>query len=126
MRITPIRKIKEGARGTFYESKTSCGKLTIIIADGEDDYPVRLTVQPSSEGGCTANLEAVQRLVTLLLELNTRADCIIEQLNKVVCPACKSAFLKGNKEIAFSCSKAIGRALEKHIYNGEKKEEKKS
>lgn len=119
IRITPIRKIKEGNKGTIYEAKTACGKLTMIIADGDDGYPVRFTAQ-STGGGCEGNLEGMQRLVTLLLELNTRADCIIEQLNKVICPACKSKMLKGEKDIALSCSKAIARALEKHIYNGQR------
>ena len=76
MRATPVRKVKEGNRGTIYEGKTACGQLTIIIADGDDDYPVRLTAQ-NKGGGCEANLEGLQRLVTLLLEINTRADCII-------------------------------------------------
>lgn len=118
--LTPVRKIKEGARGTYYETKTSCGGLKIIIADDED-YPVRVTCQPTGGGGCTANIEALQRLTTLLLEMNCRGDIIIEQLNKVICPSCKTKLAKGEKEIALSCSKALGRALEKHLEknNGE-------
>ena len=116
-KITPIRKVKEGNKGTLYEAKTHCGKLTIFITNGDDDYPVRVTVQATG-GGCEANLEAIQRLVTLLLEMNARAECIVEQLNKVICVSCKTDLVKGDKDIALSCSKAIARALEKHICNG--------
>jgi len=115
-RLTPVRKVKNGSKGTYYEAKTSCGKLDILIVNGDDNYPVRITAQPTG-GGCVANLEAVQRLVTLLLEMNTRVDIIIEQLNKVICQACKSKMLKGDKEIALSCAKAMGRALEQHLEN---------
>jgi hypothetical protein len=113
-RLTPVRKVKNGSKGSYYEANTSCGKLDILIVNGEDEYPIRLTAQPSG-GGCHANLEAVQRLTTLLLEMNTRADIIIEQLNKPICQACKSKMVKGDKEIALSCSKAIGKALEQHM-----------
>ena len=112
-RLTPVRKVKNGSKGTYYEANTSCGKLDILIVD-DDDYPVRITAQPTG-GGCHANLEGMQRLITLLLEMNTRADIITEQLNKVICQACKSKMIKGDKEIALSCAKAIGKALEQHI-----------
>lgn len=120
-RVTPVRRIKEGNKGTFYEAKVRCGTLKIFIADDED-YPVRLTAQYTGSGGCESNLQAVQRLITLLLECNVRYDCIIEQLNKIVCPSCKAAFIKGDTQIAFSCAKAIAGALEKHMANGDKKE----
>ena len=122
-RITPIRKVKEGARGTYYEATVACGKMKLLIAMGEDDYPARVTAQYTS-GGCNAMLETVQRLITLALECNIRIDCLIEQLYKVVCPACKSALLKGDKTVALSCGKAIAAALERSITteNGEKKE----
>lgn len=113
-RLTPVRKVKNGSKGSYYEANTSCGKLDILIVNGDDDYPVRITAQPTGNG-CHANIEAIQRLVTLLLEMNTRADIIIEQLNKVICSACKSKMIKGDKEVALSCSKAIGRALEQHL-----------
>jgi len=122
--ITPIRKVKEGAKGSYYEGKVSCGNIKIFIADDEDGYPVRLTAQYSG-GGCGANLEVIQRLITLLLECNVRVDIIIGQLNKVFCPACRTKFAKGDKEIALSCSRAIARALEKHLNNGGEQNGKK-
>ena len=118
-RMTPIRRIKEGAKASYYEAKTSCGSLKITIYNGDDDYPIRIAVEPVGNG-CLANIEAMRRLVTLLLEMNARADVIIEQLNKVICPACKSAMVKGDKDISLSCSKAIAGALDKHINNGDK------
>jgi hypothetical protein len=121
-RITPVRRIKEGAKGSYYEAKVSCGRLKIIITNGEDDYPIRLTTEYTG-GGCVGNMEAIRRLTTLLFECNVRADCIIEQLNKVICPSCRSALVRGDKEIALSCAKAIARAIEKHIKgNGETQE----
>ena len=112
--LTPIRKAKNGNGAKFYEARTSCGSLKIYITDGDDQYPVRVTVQ-SVGGGCEANLQTTQRLITLLLEMNCRADIIIDQLNKVVCPACKSKLIKGDKDIQLSCSKAISGALEQHL-----------
>ena len=121
-RITPIRKVKDGAKGSYYEAKTSCGTIKILIVNGDDDYPVRVTVQPTG-GGCQASLESQQRLVTLLLEMNARADVIIEQLCKVICPSCKSQVVKGNKEVAYSCASAIGFALKKHLGGEDEKKE---
>ena len=119
--VTPIRKIKEGAKASFYEAKTSCSKLKITIYNGDDDYPIRIAVEPVG-GGCLSNIEAIRRLITLLLEMNARADVIIEQLNKVICPACKSAMVKGDKDISLSCAKAMAGALEKHLNNEDGKD----
>jgi len=124
-RITPIRFIKEGAKGRYYEAKINCAKMKIIIADGEDDYPVRVTCQYTGDGGCDANLGAIQRLVTSMLECNVRAEIIINDLNKITCDACKRKLYKDkDKTIALSCARAIAGALNKHITkeNGEKKE----
>ena len=54
-RLTPIRKVKEGAKGSYYESKTACGKITIIIMDDED-YPVRITAQTVRGGSYVLSL----------------------------------------------------------------------
>ena len=114
-RINPVRFIKDGAKGSYYEAKTSCGSLKIIICD-DDDYPVRLTAQTVG-GGCEANLEGLQRLVSLLLEINARVECIIEQLDKPICPQCKTKLVRGEKDIALSCPKAIAQCLKKHMEN---------
>jgi hypothetical protein len=119
-RAIPVRKAKNGDHANFYEAKTSCGSLKIYITDGEDSYPVRITIQ-SVGGGCEANLAVIQRLITLLLEMNCRADIITEQLNKVVCSACKTKLTKGDKEISLSCGKAVADAITGHINKKETK-----
>jgi len=129
MKITPIKKIKEGSRGVYYEVKVNCTVLSIIILDDENGSPCSIRVQNKKgkdfSGGCVANIEAVQRLVTLLLECNIKEDLLIEQLNKVHCSSCVGRFRKGEKDIALSCAKAIAGALEKHLYNGNNETQKK-
>jgi len=120
-KVCPVKKIKEGAKGTYYEAQVGCTKLSIIIMDDEDGSPCRITVQPNkTRGGCQANIEALQRILTVMLECNIREGLIIDQLDQVVCTACKSKMLKGDKTIALSCAKAIGAALKRHLNGGEK------
>jgi len=120
-KVSPVKKIKEGAKGTYYEAEVGCTKLSIIIMDDEDGSPCRITVQPNkTRGGCQANIEALQRVITLFLECNIKEDILIEQLDQVVCGSCKSQMIRGDKTIALSCAKAIGAALKKHINGGGK------
>lgn len=115
-RISPVRKIKEGSKATYYEVKTACARLAITIFDDEKGNPARVAVEPKG-GGCEANLTGLARLTTLCLECCIREDEIIDQLSKVFCLSCKSKQGKG-ENVAMSCSRAIGDALKKHIENG--------
>lgn len=116
--IEPVKKVKSNAKGAYYEAKVSCGVIKILIVDGEDGSPGRVTAQYSG-GGCEGNMEAIQRLVTLLFECNIKPECLYDQLDKVVCNACKVKF-KDDKTISLSCSKAISSALKQHTgFKGE-------
>lgn len=116
-RVSPVRKVKEGSRATYYEAKTSCSRLAITIFDDDKGVPCRVTVEPR-DGGCEANLTGLARLTTLCLECCIREDEIISQLSKVFCLSCKSKQAKG-ENVAMSCARAIGDALKKHVENGE-------
>ena len=113
MRIKPTRKANpNGAKSSTYKLSVACGKLKIVIMD-EENYPVEVLIR-NTEGGCEANQEVIGRLVTLLLESNIDVSFIIEQLEKVICLACKTQKVKG-KDVYLSCGKAIAWALKTHI-----------
>jgi len=116
-KISPVRKVREGSKATYYEARTACAKLSITIFDDEGD-PVRIMVEPAG-GGCEANLKTIARLITLMLECNIREDVISEQMDKIFCLSCKSKHAKG-ENVALSCARAISGALKKHMENGEK------
>jgi len=123
MKLKPTRKANpNGAKSSTYKLDVSCGKLKIVIMD-EEDYPVEVLLR-NVEGGCEANQETIGRLLTLLLESNIDCDVIIEQLEKVICMACKTTVAKG-KTVHLSCAKAIAWALKEHINEKTKEEEKK-
>ena len=121
-KIKPTRKANpNGAKSSTYKLDVACGKLKIVIMD-EEDYPVEVLLR-NVEGGCEANQETIGRLITLLLESNIDLDCITEQLDRVICMACKTATAKG-KDVHLSCAKAIAWALRTSV-NGKEEEKKK-
>ena len=113
-KITPSRKAKSGKNG-FYEYETGCGKLKITIQD-EDNYPVRVIVEPVG-GGCHGGIEYLRRSVTFLLECNIDLDCFLtEVLERVICKSAKERMLREKKQdIQLSCAKALATALRRHM-----------
>ncbi len=117
-KIRPTRKANpNGATSHTYKFDVACGKIKIVVIM-ENNEPVEVFPR-NVNGGCEALQEAVGRLSTLLLESNIDLDCITEQLDKIICMACKTAKTKG-KEVYLSCGKAVSDALKKSCETKEK------
>jgi hypothetical protein len=112
----------------------ACGNLWITIAENAKGKPSRLFLNGGKDGTCEANLEAVARLTTLCLQSNISLQDIINQLERIKCPACERA--KGKltgegrgkelKDFSWSCADAVARELRLYLSGkGEKKGEKK-
>jgi len=120
----PVRFIKEGktksSAWAHFSYIVNCGKMKVTIIS-QDDYPVRVKIEPTSGAGCEALLETVSRLTTLLFECNIDKSFIISQLEKVNCKACQRAIGKasvkegqgGVRKYAKSCAHGLAMVLKK-------------
>ena len=108
---------KDKSSHTFAKVKVGCTVLAITILNDENGNPFRIMVEPKKAdglGGCESNLEGMRRLLTLCFEKKIDTEDIIEQLDKMICPTCVRKMIKGEKDLAMSCGKAISRVLKEH------------
>lgn len=98
------RKITNGC-GDFSEQ---------IFFDDFTGEPLENYIAMGDGGGCSRNLEAISRLVSLCLRGGIDVSEIIKQLKKVhSCPAYRARKIqKGDTSIGTSCPSAIGYAIE--------------
>lgn len=98
------RKIVNGC-GDFSEQ---------IFFDDFTGEPLENFIAMGDGGGCSRNLEAISRLVSLALRSGIPVSEIIKQLKKVhSCPAYRARKIqKGDTSIGTSCPSAIGYAIE--------------
>lgn len=110
-------------QGTFNQRVVACGNLWILIGTDSKGKPVRAFLEGGKMGTCHANLEAMGRLVTLCLQNNVSLEDIIDQIERIKCPACERRKGKlageGNtkelKECVWSCPDAVARELKEFI-----------
>lgn len=98
------RKIVNGC-GDFSEQ---------IFFDDFTGEPLENYIAMGDGGGCSRNLEAISRLISLCLRGGIDVSEIIKQLKKVhSCPAYRARKIqKGDTSIGTSCPSAIGYAIE--------------
>ena len=98
------RKVTNGC-GDFQEQ---------IFFDELTGEPMENYIAMGDGGGCSRNLEAISRLISLCLRGGIDVSEIINQLKKVrACPAYRTRHLtKGDTSIGTSCPSAIGFAVE--------------
>ena len=98
------RKIVNGC-GDFSEQ---------IFFDDFTGEPLENFIAMGDGGGCSRNLEAISRLISLALRSGIPVSEIIKQLKKVhSCPAYRARKIqKGDTSIGTSCPSAIGYAIE--------------
>ena len=98
------RKIVNGC-GDFSEQ---------IFFDDFTGEPLENFIAMGDGGGCSRNLEAISRLISLALRGGIHISEVIKQLKKVhSCPAYRARKIqKGDTSIGTSCPSAIGYAIE--------------
>lgn len=98
------RKIVNGC-GDFSEQ---------IFFDDFTGEPLENYIAMGDGGGCSRNLEAISRLISLALRGGIHISEVIKQLKKVhSCPAYRARKIqKGDTSIGTSCPSAIGYAIE--------------
>jgi ribonucleoside-diphosphate reductase alpha chain len=104
--------------GITFHCPSGCGTVHCTV-NFQNGKPVEVYSKSSASGGCSANMEAIGRLVSIALQDGVSAGRIIDQLCSVRCPTAmsqkdKTHFLvSSTKENIYvrSCSDAIGKAI---------------
>ena len=92
--------------------KTACGNLYITINFDENKKPFETFLTVGNGGGCVSNLNAISRLVSLLLRSGIPVSEIIDQLSSTfVCPAMQYARGKGKKVEGKNCPSILAKFL---------------
>lgn len=104
----------ESLPAVTYKGQSACARLytTITSLNG---HPFEVFINPT--GGCSANINTIGRLTSLLLRCGVKPEVVVEELSSQVCPACQQLRKQGKTDIALSCGNAIANALKDTIKN---------
>jgi ribonucleoside-diphosphate reductase alpha chain len=101
----------EVVRGSTRRIRTGCGNLYATLNLDEEGNPYEMFTRVGKAGGCAASqLEAMGRLITLLLRAKTPIEVLIKQLQGI---SCHQPSFQGETKI-LSCADAVAKALSLH------------
>ena len=110
--IVPVsRKTIGTTHGKTYCKKTACGTLYITINCDDNDNIVETFVHTSKGGICQANVNAINRMISLNMRSGVKVDEIIDQLRGINCQACAKTISSGIKLDGISCPDIISRTI---------------
>ena len=110
--IVPVsRKTIGTTHGKTYCKKTACGTLYITINCDDDNNIVETFVHTSKGGICQANVNAINRMISLNMRSGVKVDEIIDQLRGINCQACAKTISSGIKLDGISCPDIISRTI---------------
>jgi len=110
--IQPISRKKIGTtHGSTYCKRCACGTLYITINKDDEGNIVECFVHTSKGGICQANINAVNRLVSLAMRSGIKIDEIVDQLKAINCPACVKEKTKGEHIDGISCPDIIAKTI---------------
>ena len=110
--IVPVsRKTIGTTHGKTYCKKTACGTLYITINCDDNDNIVETFVHTSKGGICQANVNAINRMISLNMRSGVKVDEIIDQLRGINCQACAKVMTQGTKLDGISCPDIISRTI---------------
>ena len=110
--IIPVsRKTIGTTHGKTYCKKTACGTLYITINCDDNDNIVETFVHTSKGGICQANVNAINRMISLNMRSGVKVDEIIDQLRGINCQACAKTISSGIKLDGISCPDIISRTI---------------
>ena len=110
--IEPISRKKLGVtHGKTYCKKTACGTLYITVNCNDNNEVVETFVHTSKGGICSANINAINRMISLNLRSGVKVEEVIDQLRGITCPACTKVMTQGTKLDGISCPDIISRTI---------------
>lgn len=110
--ISPISRKKIGTTvGATHCKKCACGTLYITTNLDKDGNLVEVFTHTSKGGVCSANLNAVTRMVSLNLRSGVKIAEIEDQLKGIHCPACQMIRAKGGTVDGLSCPDIISKTI---------------
>ena len=110
--IVPVsRKTIGTTHGKTYCKKTACGTLYITINCDDNNNIVETFVHTSKGGICQANVNAINRMISLNMRSGVKVDEIIDQLRGINCQACAKTISSGIKLDGISCPDIISRTI---------------
>lgn len=90
------------------ERKSGCCELFITICF-DNDMPVECFISTSGTG-CSASINALGRMISLLLQSGVPVSEVSRSLSKIKCPSCVGC------EDGSSCADVVGRFLNENHY----------
>ena len=115
LRRGDIINVDDDLLGYKRKITSGCGDFSEqIFFDDISGEPLENFIAMGDGGGCSRNLEAISRLISLCLRGGIDVSEVIKQLKKVhSCPAYRARKIqKGDTSIGTSCPSAIGYAIE--------------
>ena len=110
LRIAPRQRPKTTV-GVTKKVETGCGHLYVTINTDEEGV-CEVFTQMGKVGGCaSAQLEAIARLISLVLRSNIKMESIIRQIRSIRCPSP----MWSDGGMILSCGDGIAKALEEFI-----------
>ena len=110
-RVPVSRKTLGVTSGNTYCKKCACGTLYITVNRDEKGHVVETFVHTSKGGICQANLNGLNRMISVGLRSGVKVEEIADQLKGITCPACIKVMGKGANLSGISCSDILGRTL---------------
>lgn len=111
--IRPISRHQLGETyGSTIAKRTACGKMYITVNKNKNNQLVESFINTGKAGMCKANLDGLNRLISLCLRSGVQVEEIIDQLKGIRCDSCRTLITKGEKLDGISCPDCISRVLE--------------
>jgi ribonucleoside-diphosphate reductase alpha chain len=101
--------------GSTFRKSSACIKNYYITVNKTSGGQI-FEVFTNFSGGCTANVDTMTRLISLLLRTGVKVDTIISELREAKCRGCQELRKQG-KDVSLSCGNAIADAIEE-AYRG--------
>jgi len=120
LRESQYVRMRERPKVTFGQTekyRTGCGSLYLHL-DRDEIGLLEVFCSLGKGGGCTAQSEAMARLVSLCLRCTVDPQEVVRQLRAIRCPTACSARAAGKPVDVLSCPDAIAQAIGRSI--GEK------
>lgn len=113
--MEPLKR-NEVLQGRTYKVETSCGSLYVTANRNGGEKLFEVFCRMGKAGGCgEAQLEAIGRMVSLLLRSKIDTEVLIKQLVGIQCN-------KPYSDTALSCADVVARVLQKEVQEGETKD----
>jgi len=95
------------SEGKTVELQSGCCSIFVTVNRDENNHPFEVFCSPNGNGGCTALLTCLCRVISIALQNGTPIEEIKKTLAKPMCPSCARNTSSEGK----SCGDVIARLL---------------